>query len=247
MQLSAIPMPPAFVLVERVLRVYTTEGAALDIQLLNFDAARFDIDAYAASGIICPPAIARSVRKRQAEFLCGRLAARLAMSGLAGAYTHCEIVIGPAQEPIWPNGLIGSISHCTDMAAAIALPAAHGRHGIGIDIEHVVKGETLRAVLDIAVSAHEGRVLDRMPPRYTPELLTTILFSAKESFYKSAYATVARFFDFSALCLEALDVDAGRVWLILTDTLSETLVCGQRVEVGFDLLGPDTVLTHHLW
>lgn len=240
-------MSSDFVLAGRVLRVYTTGGTALDIQLLHFDATRFDTDAFAASGIICPRAIACSVSKRQAEFLCGRLAARLAMSRVADTYTHCEIAIGPAREPIWPEGLTGSISHCTDMAAAIAVPAALGLQGIGIDIEHVVEGEALRAVLDSAVNADETRVLDRTPSRYTHAQLTTILFSAKESFYKSVYANVARFFDFSALSLDALDVDSGRVWFLLTDTLSERLVLGHRVELGFDLLDEDTVLTHHLW
>src|SRR4051812_42450943 len=60
-------------------------GTLPDAFMLPFDPADGDISLFAASGIACAPAMARSVTKRRAEYLAGR---RVALAALADAGAH---------------------------------------------------------------------------------------------------------------------------------------------------------------
>ena len=81
------------------------------VLLLDFDASRHTPAAFAQAAIACPAEIARSAPKRQAEFLCGRIAAHEAMRRLGIEYWRAPIGIGRSREPLWPHGVAGSISH----------------------------------------------------------------------------------------------------------------------------------------
>lgn len=132
-----LDLPPAVTTALRGARRYLLDDGT-PLYALAFDAARFQPQAFAAAAIACPDSIARSVRKRQAEFLFGRLAARLALGAALGpVQAQAEIAIGTAREPCWPAGSLGSISHGDGCAAAVALAA--GQHqGIGIDLERLL-------------------------------------------------------------------------------------------------------------
>src|SRR5207302_6761936 len=73
-----------------------------------------------------------TVERRRREFAVGRACARRALRafGIVGV----AISTGVQREPVWPQGVVGSITHCTGYcAAAVAL----GDHvtAIGIDAE----------------------------------------------------------------------------------------------------------------
>jgi enterobactin synthetase component D len=172
------------------------DGQELPIYLLEFDRAGFSPGAFAASGIVCPASVARSVHKRQAEFYFGRLAARMALSQVTGAPD--EVAIGASREPLWPTGIIGSISHNENFAAATALRRGV-RSGVGIDIERiVVSEETQDALRTTAIGDDEVAYLRTLTGALPLNVLMTIVFSAKESLYKGAFAAVGRYFDFAA-------------------------------------------------
>lgn len=222
-----------------------TDGLALPVHLLEFDIERFAPSAFDASGIDCPPSVARSVHKRQAEFFFGRLAARQALSALAIA--PVAIPIGPSREPQWPRDVIGSISHSQCLAAATAELRGH-RRGIGIDIEHVVTAEAREALLATIVNADEIAYLHKLATDTWPmEMLLTIVFSAKESLFKGLFATVGHYFDFSAARIVALDPEHGRVRFALTETLCAEFSHGQHCDIGFDFIRNDMVLAHFVW
>jgi 4'-phosphopantetheinyl transferase EntD len=75
------------------------------------------------------------------------------------------------------------------------------------------------------------------------EMLLTVVFSAKESFFKGCFATVGNYFDFAAVELTALDVVAGTLELKLTQTLAPSLPQGQRFTLRNRFVDADTVFT----
>ena len=216
----------------------------LPVCLIAFDAAAFDPRAFADFGIGCPDSVERSVRKRQAEFFHGRLAARHALSTLGAA--PIDVPIGTSREPIWPTGVVGSISHNQTFAAAVALERV--RHsGIGIDIEQVIAADMQSAMLATAVSVDELAYLQTLVTQMSLNRLLTIVFSAKESLFKGAFAAVARYFDFSVAHVFLVDFERRRVLLSLKETLSDEFTRMQVCEVHFDFFRPDIVITSYAW
>jgi 4'-phosphopantetheinyl transferase EntD len=75
--------------------------------------------------------IRSAATSRREEFLTGRWCARDALSKL-GVPTS-PVLVGCRGEPLWPNGVVGTITHGAGLAAAVV-----GRFdrwwGIGIDI-----------------------------------------------------------------------------------------------------------------
>lgn len=199
--------------------------------------------AFALAGIACPESIQRSVYRRQVEFLFGRLAARDALSVLG--LMREQVPIGVQRQPVWPSGVIGSITHTQGLAAAVAMRRGVYR-GIGIDAEQVIDVETCQSVSQIVAGRQELDYLHSLQ-ELSLQMALTIVFSAKESFYKAAYATVGRIFDFSAIRVTKLDTRKQRLTLVLNETLSDQFCRGQTCEAGFTFFRPDIVLTYVVW
>ena len=214
------------------------DGRSVALALLPFDAGAFDPRAFATHGIACPPAIARSVLTRQAAFFHGRMAARQALAPFG--LDRWEIAIGPLREPVWPPGFAGSISHNDRYAAAVALPAARG---IGIDLETVIEPGLCDVLVATAVNPAERLYLQALCGPASFAWLLTIVFSAKESFYKAAFPTARRFFDFSAVEVSALDVATGTIAFVVKEHLGGALQAGTRHDARFFMLDRQTVCT----
>ncbi|WP_159093894.1 4'-phosphopantetheinyl transferase family protein [Xanthomonas fragariae] len=136
------------------------DASTLIVQVIAFEFERFSLDAFSLCDIVCPDTIARSVRKRQAEFFFGRLAAREALrqQSLIPADSSLQIAIGGLREPLWPATAIGSISHTPHLAAAAVAPLGTWR-GIGIDLEHVIDAGSREALLSTVVDRSELSLL----------------------------------------------------------------------------------------
>lgn len=77
-------------------------------------------------------AVSRAVAGRRAEFAAGRQAARQALKALG--YAPVAIPMAEDRAPVWPQGIVGSLSHCP--AACIAVVAEAARiASLGVDIE----------------------------------------------------------------------------------------------------------------
>ncbi|WFR78170.1 4'-phosphopantetheinyl transferase superfamily protein [Janthinobacterium rivuli] len=217
---------------------------ALQITVLHFQPYPFQSAAFHAHDIALPAAIARSVPKRQAEYFFGRLAARAALARLGIA--DAQIGTGASRQPLWPAGVVGSISHGGGYAAAVALPAQ--RHeAIGIDIEAVVGAEMREALLSTAIGLPELALLHQLNSVNALEFLMTVVFSAKESFFKAAFPTVGYYFDFTAVTLTAFDEARRTLTFRINQTLSPRLHASARFSVDYDLLDAHTVITHCGW
>lgn len=72
------------------------------------------------------------VDRRRIEFATGRYCAKKAISLLG--VTPIAIVIGDGREPVWPSGIVGSITHCSGYCAAVVAKSSQVLSS-GIDAE----------------------------------------------------------------------------------------------------------------
>jgi len=150
-------------------------------------------------------AVAKAIPKRQAEFAAGRRAARDALRNLGEG--PVALPVGPRRAPVWPEGIVGSISH--DAGHAIAAVARQDRaRGLGIDLTEAaaLPGETRASILPHA----EEQGFDPLQARAG--------FSAKESLFKALFPLTETFFGFEA-ALVIPDLEAGRFTVQLTRSL----------------------------
>ncbi len=210
--------------------------------IVDFDATEFEPIAFELALLSCPPDIAASVPKRQAEYFFGRLAARLALDPLGHA--GCEVRRGSMREPIWPEGVIGSISHSSGRAAAVAWPQRR-RRGVGLDLEVPPDAAAIEALLTTVVDDAE-RARIALVPMHDRTVLT-IVFSAKESLFKAVSASVGHYFGFEAVRLSDFDLERRLVSLEIRENLCPRLQPGTTCVVHFLLLDDETVLTSCVW
>ncbi len=141
--------------------------------------------------------VARAVEKRRREFVTGRGLARDALGRLgapAGA-----IGSGSAGEPRWPEGVVGSITHCEGFRAC-AVARSTRALAIGIDAEPDLPLPA--GVVDDVVHGRE-RALLRCDLGVDPGRL---LFSAKEAVYKAWVPLTGQWLGFDDA---EVSVDAG--------------------------------------
>lgn len=131
-----------------------------------------------------------AVEKRQREFRAGRHAAHAALAKLNAPDT--PLLRGEQREPLWPQGHLGSITHCRDLCLAVC---ARDRQlaGLGIDVEPL---DPLPHGVDRYIHTESEMAFIADNPEGHPERL---IFSAKESLYKCYYPLVQRFFGFHSV------------------------------------------------
>jgi 4'-phosphopantetheinyl transferase EntD len=148
--------------------------------------------------------LGRAVPKRAQEFAAGRLCARRALAEFG--VTDFPIRVASDRQPLWPEFLVGSITH-TDGYCAAVVAERRRFSAIGIDCE-IVGHVTPELWPQICVSA-ERLWLDSLalPERAAA---VTLLFAAKEAFYKCQYPLVGEWLNFNDLCVTFLEWGAAR-------------------------------------
>jgi enterobactin synthetase component D len=135
--------------------------------------------------------IAYAVQKRKNEFSSGRYCAKQALRKLL--LHRFTIPVGPMREPIWPNGVSGSISHDDGYALAV-VAAARDIPMLGVDITSGQRlDETLIGMICSEAEIHRIGKLTLQDEGCDPYKL---IFSLKESIYKCLFPLVKRVFDF---------------------------------------------------
>lgn len=135
--------------------------------------------------------ISHAVAKRRQEFAAGRSCARSALARL-GIGAH-PILSGRAGAPVWPVGVVGSITHCAGYAAA-AVATTQRVEGIGIDAEPA--RPLPEGVLDVVATTAERDHLQLLRSRYPYPAWDRLLFSAKEATYKFWYPLMGTVLEF---------------------------------------------------
>lgn len=124
-------------------------------------------------------ALGRAVEKRRREFTTARACARGALERLGVA--PCAIANGDRGQPLWPQGVVGSITHCAGYRGCAVARAAQ-LAGVGIDAEpHAPLPE---GVLSQIARAEERPRLARLAGAEPGVHWDRLLFCAKEAVYK---------------------------------------------------------------
>jgi 4'-phosphopantetheinyl transferase EntD len=134
------------------------------------------------------PLIAKSVAKRRNEFVSVRHCARIALAEIGVA--PVPILKGDKGEPCWPDGVVGSLTHCTGYRGAVV-----GRidtvRSVGIDAEpHAVLPDGVLDAISLPIERHE---LSGLPASLHWD---RILFCAKEATYKAWFPLTHRWLGF---------------------------------------------------
>jgi 4'-phosphopantetheinyl transferase EntD len=138
--------------------------------------------------------LGRAVDKRRREFITGRACARLALTQLGVPVQ--AIPSGGHGEPLWPEGVVGSITHCRGFRACAAARSEAVR-SLGIDaepnlplpdgvLEQVAFGRERESVAELSSQTRGDCWVD----------LPRLLFSAKEAVYKAWFPLTKRWLGF---------------------------------------------------
>lgn len=141
------------------------------------------------------PAVARAVPKRRAEYAAGRACARSALSDLTGRPAGPVLREAERGAPRWPDGVVGSITHCDGYrAAAVARHADVLTLGIDAEPHAPLPGGVLDVIL---ATGPERDALDALTDRAPHVHWDRLLFSAKETVYKAWYPYHRRMLGFT--------------------------------------------------
>ena len=147
--------------------------------------------------------IAKAVAKRRGEFTTVRACARAALTALG--LPAAPILPGERGAPQWPEGVVGSMTHCAGYRAAALATAATGL-SVGVDAEP--HGPLPDGVLDLIAREEERHWLAEADAVAPGRHWERLLFSAKESVYKTWFPLTHRWLDFHEASIR-LRPDAG--------------------------------------
>ena len=153
--------------------------------------------------------LGRSVPKRIQEFAAGRLCARRALAEF-GIENFALLVSGDRQ-PVWPDFLVGSITHTSGFCAAVV---GERRHFMGLGLDCEVIGHVTPEIWSSIFGPAETAWLESLPAPQRA-VAATVIFSAKEAFYKSQFPVAAEWLDFSDLRIEPVNWGSPRGALVV--------------------------------
>jgi len=172
------------------------------------------------------------VEKRRKEFLAGRWCVQQCY-GKLGIETSLP-GIQENRSPAWPKGVIGSISHCDDLALAV-VALDHDVSLIGVDVESVRVMARMKAeICDAIATSTELEIVGKRVQREA----MTLVFSAKETLYKALHPKVGQYFDY--LDARVVSIDGTYTELELLKCLSEDFPASRRFLLQY------RIIDHHV-
>lgn len=154
--------------------------------------------------------IAQAVPKRRLEFAQGRACARRVLAELGIAPR--PLLAGEMREPLWPSGVVGSITHDRVLCAAVVARAG-AFAGLGIDVE---PDEPLEPKVAARIWSAEEEAAAHANGAVPLESAAKLAFSAKEAVYKCQFALTQTFIGFGAVTLRLGD---GTFDAVLTESV----------------------------
>lgn len=143
--------------------------------------------------------VGQAAEKRIRDFAGGRACARLALHALG--IEGFDLLPGERRQPLWPTGVVGSITHTEGYSAAVV--GLRSRFlGLGVDTEVVTAVKSkLWPKFCVAAEMHH---LERLSPARRP-LWAALVFAAKEAFYKCQFPATSQWLEFSDVAIEPVD------------------------------------------
>jgi enterobactin synthetase component D / holo-[acyl-carrier protein] synthase len=168
------------------------------------------------------PAVARAVPERRREFTTGRACARRALRRLG--FPAEAIPVGHRGDPLWPRGVVGSITHCRGYRAC-AVARSEAILALGIDAEPNIALPV--GVWEEVAFGREVDLVSRLARTGAGAMvhLDRLVFSAKEAVYKAWFPLAQTWLGFEDV---ELDVDADGSFRAAL-RIPGPVVCGVRL------------------
>ena len=148
--------------------------------------------------------IGKAVLKRVQEFAAGRLCARALLSEFG--VKDFPVTVADDRQPVWPEALVGSITHTQGLCAAVVAERALLR-AVGLDSE--VAGSVKAELWPSICTPAEIEWL-RSLAESERTIAATLIFSAKEAFYKCQYPLARERLSFQDARVEVFSLGAAR-------------------------------------
>lgn len=205
--------------------------------ICNYELDRFTPDLFDYYQIPPPLDISKSVNKRQAEFLAGRVAATEALKQIDPSSHEMDIKVSENRAPKWPEGIIGSITHSSSIAASVVSDVKSVGY-LGIDIEDNLDEEVRIQISDQIHSAEESKVLTSLGINNAQA--TTLIFSAKEALFKALFQYVNEYFGFECASVVGADLRNNTLVLRLDDKFKTKHKLSSIYKCSFKLFASHT-------
>jgi enterobactin synthetase component D len=172
----------------------------------DFSWQHYSQNSYKYYGVKQPCELANATAKRHSEFIAGRYCAIQAIKRLCYkpiSVGQSQVTMQPDRSPLWPEGIIGSISHSSERAIAV-VGSARDYVGLGIDCENLPTDTASPDITDLVLKPREQALLLARDQDYP--FLLTLAFSAKESLFKALFPSVSaltNLHDFSICSISA--------------------------------------------
>lgn len=127
---------------------------------------------------------------RRSEFSLGRACAQSALRRLG--IGPSPLLPGPTRAPVWPRGVVGSITHCKGFCGAVVALEAE-LSSVGLDAEEATPLDP--ELRDLVCCKEELQRFAAATQRGGLDL-HKLTFSAKEAFYKAYHPLTGVFLDF---------------------------------------------------
>lgn len=197
----------------------------------------YDDRLFTALGVSFPPSLNNALPLRRAEYLAGRVLARKNLAQFH-IFDH-QLLPDRNGIPQWPTCISGSLSHNREIAICATLSCEQASM-VGIDIETLMSPEDAQLLWRHIISPQEYAFLQAQPIDFHQML--TLVFSAKESFYKLVFPKTRIAMTFHSVKFVAFDLPSGVFSLTIPDELI-TLFPSQRYAKGTFFLMNDNVIT----
>ncbi|MFK7897294.1 MAG: 4'-phosphopantetheinyl transferase [Myxococcota bacterium] len=150
------------------------------------------------------PLVASAVETRQKEFATGRVLARrlLARMGRPAG----PLLRDDDRVPRWPEGIVGSITHCEGLCL-VAAASGRVQRGIGLDVEPDMP--VREGVERVVCRGAEHDWVKQGADEEACSRRVKLVFSIKEATYKAFYPELRTFWSFQDVGVE-VDLEAGR-------------------------------------
>lgn len=246
--LSSSDCTLAYIVEQQCFLLGKNKNLSTPIHLLKYKLDHYKDQLYSDLEIEQPQQYGSWVPKRRAQFLAGRLAAKNALCSIKKTteLQNDAILIGQHREALWPKGIIGSISHSDEISIAVAQPKSTTKLGVGVDIQSILSDDDIAKSRSLVLTARDQTLLEKGVEGQSYNQFFTLIFSAKESFFKAAFNSVGDYFDFDAVSVNSIDMDAQQLTLKCEKTLSKNIILGNRYILSFTLIevGVPSIITY---
>lgn len=204
----------------------------VSVQLRTYTDERMDLDTRMQPGPgILPPFVSScagtlAVDDHRQYFEAGRQCAAAAVRALRGGPLATPVGRGAAGEPLWPEGLTGSITHKDGFVWAAVARTADAL-SLGIDAERRIDDGCAGRISRVVALPQER---DAGGSALAPALRIALLFSIKESVFKCLYPLVRRRFYYHALEVRDIDASDGTFRGVLLEPLSPEFDEGRVID-----------------